>query len=48
MTQAEAQGHLFHSKVSYTHVQLELFTNDYNPEPGYANGHPYDGWLEDV
>ena len=40
MTQAEAKGHLFHSKASYTHVQIELFTNDYDPEPGYANGVP--------
>ena len=48
MTQAEAKGHLLHSKASYTHVQIELFTNDYDPEPGYANGIPYDGYLADV
>lgn len=48
MTQAEAKGHLFHSRASYTSVQLELFTNDYDPEARYFNGRPYDGYLDDV
>ena len=48
MTQAEAKAHLTHSRASYTHVHIELFTNDYDPESGYANGVPYDGYSEDV
>lgn len=48
MTQTEAKGYLFHSKASYIRVQLELFTNDYDPKERYINGRPYDGYLEDV
>lgn len=48
MTQVEAKGHLIHSRSSYTSIQIELFTTDYRPERMYANGVPYDGWLEDV
>ena len=33
MTQAEAKGHMFHTKASFTSVQIELFTNDYDPAP---------------
>ena len=48
MRQAEAKGYLLHSRASYTSVQIELFTNDYDPEDRYSNGLPYDGWLEDI
>lgn len=48
MTQAQAKGHLFHSKASYIHAQIELFTNDYDPKARYINGRPYDGYLENV
>ena len=46
MTQAEAKWYLLHSRASYTSVQIELFTTDY--EPRYIDGHPYDDWLDDV
>ena len=48
MRQAEAKGYLLHSRASYTSVQIELFTTDYDPKERYLNGHPYDGWLEDI
>lgn len=48
MRQAEAKWYLVHTRASYTSVQIELFTTDYDPEEPYLNGHPYDGWLEDI
>ncbi len=49
MRQAEAKGYLLHTRASYTSVQIELFTTDYDPKMRYwPSGHPYDGWLEDV
>ena len=35
-------------KYSVTTVTYEMFTTDYDPKQRYANGLPYDGYLEDV
>lgn len=49
MRQAEAKWYLLHSRASYTSVQIELFTTDYDPESRYwPSGHLNDGWLDDI
>ena len=44
----EAEVYLMNQRCSVKTVTYELFTTDYDPEPRYYNGLPYDGYLRDV